>query len=59
MIVENFKPGKLETLVGELPSNVIIASISAYGEDGPRRNEGGYDFSYSSTIWIHEHNWRK
>ena len=45
VVVENFKPGKLEKLVGELPSDVIIASISAYGEDGPRRNEGGYDLA--------------
>ena len=34
VVVENFKPGKLEKLVGDLPSDVIIASISAYGEDG-------------------------
>lgn len=45
IVVENFKPGKLEKLVGKLPSDVIIASISAYGEDGPRRNEGGYDLA--------------
>lgn len=45
VVVENFKPGKLEQLVGQLPEGVIYASISAYGEDGPRSNEGGYDLA--------------
>ena len=45
VVVENFKPGKLEKLVGPLPEGVIYASISAYGEDGPRSNEGGYDLA--------------
>ena len=45
VVVENFKPGKLEQLIGALPDGVIYASISAYGEDGPRSDQGGYDLA--------------
>ena len=49
VLVENFKPGTLdragfgwEAVHARWPK-VIYASISGYGQTGPRRNEPGYD----------------
>ena len=49
VIAENFKPGTLDragfgwdAVHGRWP-RVIYASISGYGQTGPRRNEPGYD----------------
>ncbi|MDG1550011.1 MAG: CoA transferase [Candidatus Poseidoniaceae archaeon] len=52
VIVENFKPGTLERILGELPKDVILCSISAYGQDGPRRNEPGYDIALQARSGI-------
>ena len=52
VIVENFKPGTLERLVGTLPKNTIICSISGYGATGPRRNEPGYDLALQARSGI-------
>ncbi len=43
IIIENFRPGKFEEWFGSWPENAIVCSISAYGNDGPRSTEGGYD----------------
>jgi formyl-CoA transferase/CoA:oxalate CoA-transferase len=49
VLVENFKPGTLDragfgwTAVHARWPRVIYASISGYGQTGPRRNEPGYD----------------
>ena len=49
VLVENFRPGTLdklglgyEQLKSTLPS-LIYVSISGFGQNGPRRNEAGYD----------------
>jgi crotonobetainyl-CoA:carnitine CoA-transferase CaiB-like acyl-CoA transferase len=49
VLVENFKPGTLdragfswETVQARCP-RLVYASISGYGQTGPRRNEPGYD----------------
>ena len=49
-VVENFRPGVMdrlglgyETLAAIKPS-LVYCSISGFGQDGPRRNEPGYDF---------------
>ena len=52
VIVENFKPGTLERLLGELPKDVIICSISGYGATGPRRDEPGYDLALQARSGI-------
>lgn len=52
VVVENFKPGTLERILGELPKDVILCSISAYGQDGPRRNEPGYDIALQARSGI-------
>jgi formyl-CoA transferase/CoA:oxalate CoA-transferase len=49
VLIENFRPGTLsragfswETLSPRYP-RLVYASISGYGQTGPRRDEGGYD----------------
>ena len=51
VVVENFKPA-LERLLGPMPSNVIVCSISAYGATGPRRDEPGYDVALQARSGI-------
>ncbi|MBU2341493.1 MAG: CoA transferase [Alphaproteobacteria bacterium] len=50
VVLENFKPGGLAkfgldypTLAQENPA-IIYCSITGFGQDGPRRDEPGYDF---------------
>jgi crotonobetainyl-CoA:carnitine CoA-transferase CaiB-like acyl-CoA transferase len=52
VIVENFKPGTLERLVGTLPKDTIVCSISGYGATGPRRDEPGYDLALQARSGI-------
>ena len=43
IIIENFRPGKAEERFEPWPDKAIVCSISAYGNEGPRSREGGYD----------------
>ena len=43
IIIENFRPGKAEEWFDPWPDRTIVCSISAYGNEGPRSREGGYD----------------
>ena len=43
IISENFRPGKAEEWFEPWPDKAIVCSISAYGNEGPRSREGGYD----------------
>ena len=52
VVVENFKPGTLERIIGKIPDGVILCSISAYGKDGPRSNEPGYDVALQARSGI-------
>ena len=52
VVVENFKPGTLERLLGPLPNDIIVCSISAYGATGPRRDEPGYDVALQARSGI-------
>lgn len=45
VVVENFKPGTLQRLLGPMPKHVIICSMSGYGASGPRKDEPGYDLA--------------
>ena len=42
----------LERLLGPLPEDVILCSISAYGATGPRRDEPGYDVALQARSGI-------
>ena len=52
IIIENFKPGTFERLLGPIPEHVIICSISGFGATGPRKNEPGYDLSLQARSGI-------
>ena len=52
VVVENFKPGTLNRILGELPKDVILCSITAYGQTGPRRDEPGYDVALQARCGI-------
>ena len=52
VVIENFKPGTLERLIGPLPKDTIICSISGYGATGPRRDEPGYDLALQARSGI-------
>jgi alpha-methylacyl-CoA racemase len=51
VIVESFRPGTLERLVGdprEACPRLIVCSLSGYGPDGPYRDWPGHDVNYLS-----------
>ena len=52
IIIENFKPGTFERLLGPIPDHVIVCSISGFGATGPRKNEPGYDLSLQARSGI-------
>ncbi len=49
VMVENFRPGTLDKLgfswkaIHQINSRMIFASLSGFGQTGPRRNEPGFD----------------
>jgi crotonobetainyl-CoA:carnitine CoA-transferase CaiB-like acyl-CoA transferase len=49
VVIENFKPGTAERLgigyedVREINESIVYCAISAFGENGPWRERGGYD----------------
>ena len=58
VVVENFRPGVMgrlgidyETMSAEKPS-LIYCSISAFGQEGPRSREGGFDLTMQSMSGI-------
>ena len=52
VVLENFKPGTFDAIVGEVPEDTIICSISGYGQDGPRRDEVAFDLTMQARSGI-------
>ena len=52
VVLENFRPGTFDRLVGALPDDTILCSISGYGATGPRSSEPGYDLSLQARSGI-------
>ena len=52
IVIENFKPGTFEQIAGEIPDNVIVCSISGYGQHGPRRDEVAFDLTMQARSGI-------
>jgi len=52
VIIENFKPGTFEAIAGEVPEDVIVCSISGYGQNGPRRDEVAFDLTMQARSGI-------
>ncbi len=51
VVIENFRPGAMSRLglgfeaLRSLAPSLVYCSISAFGQEGPRANEGGFDVS--------------
>ena len=52
VVIENFKPGTFDAIVGEVPENIIVCSISGYGQHGPRRDEVAFDLTMQARSGI-------
>lgn len=57
-IIENFRPGVMDRLglgydkLSKLAPRLIYCSISAFGQEGPRRHEGGFDVTLQAISGI-------
>ena len=52
VVIENFRPGQLEKLIGPISSDVILCSITGFGQSGPRSQEPGYDLALQAMSGI-------
>ena len=52
VVLENFKPGTFDAIVGEVPEDTIVCSISGYGQDGPRRDDVAFDLTMQARSGI-------
>ena len=52
VVIENFRPGQLERLIGPIPNDVILCSITGFGQTGPRSQEPGYDLALQAMSGI-------
>ena len=52
IVIENFKPGTFDSVVGDVPPGVILCSISGYGQNGPRRDEVAFDLTMQARSGI-------
>ena len=43
VVIENFKPGAFDRLLGPVKPDLIVCSISGYGQEGPSRDEPAFD----------------
>ena len=52
IILENFKPGGMERLLGGVRPDQILCRISGYGQHGPRRDEPAFDLTMQARSGI-------
>ena len=52
VVIENFKPGTFDAIVGDVPEDTIVCSISGYGQHGPRRDEVAFDLTMQARSGI-------
>ena len=52
IVIENFRPGTFERHLGPVPKEVILCSISGYGQNGPRRDEPAFDLTMQARSGI-------
>ena len=52
VVIENFRPGQLERLIGPISKDVILCSITGFGQTGPRAQEPGYDLALQAMSGI-------
>ncbi len=52
VVIENFKPGAFDRLLGPVKPDLIVCSISGYGQEGPRRDEPAFDLTMQARSGI-------
>lgn len=52
VVIENFKPGTFDRFLGPVSKDLILCSISGYGQDGPRRDEVAFDLTMQARSGI-------
>ena len=52
VVLENFKPGTFDRFLGPVRDDLIVCSITGYGQDGPRRNEVAFDLTMQARSGI-------
>ena len=52
VVVENFKPGTFDAIVGDVPEGIVVCSITGYGQHGPRRDEVAFDLTMQARSGI-------
>ena len=52
VVIENFRPGTFDRLLGPVRGDLIVCSISGYGQTGPRRDEPAFDLTMQARSGI-------
>jgi len=52
VVIENFKPGTFDRFLGPVRNDLIVCSITGYGQDGPRRDEVAFDLTMQARSGI-------
>ncbi len=52
VVIENFRPGTFDRLLGPVDPQTVLCSISGYGQSGPRREEVAFDLTMQARSGI-------
>ena len=52
VVIENFRPGTFDRLLGPVDPQTVLCSISGYGQNGPRRDEVAFDLTMQARSGI-------
>lgn len=52
VVIENFKPGTFDRFLGPVRNDLVVCSITGYGQDGPRRDEVAFDLTMQARSGI-------
>jgi len=52
VVIENFRPGTFDRLLGPVDPQTVLCSISGYGQSGPRRDEVAFDLTMQARSGI-------
>ena len=52
VVIENFKPGTFDRFLGPVRDDLIVCSITGYGQNGPRRDEVAFDLTMQARSGI-------
>ena len=52
VVIENFRPGTFDRLLGPVDPQTVLCSISGYGQSGPRRDDVAFDLTMQARSGI-------